>query len=152
MKSQEARSTSSCSACKLLKRRCSPSCPFAPYFPADEPKKFVKVHKVFGASNVSKILQEVAECRREEAMNSLVLEAEVRLHDPIYGCIGAIASLQRKMAELQHDLALAQARLACYLDHHHPPFLVEASNFNVELSPSELIMADGDPFCSFQFP
>ncbi|KAL0299303.1 UNVERIFIED_CONTAM: LOB domain-containing protein 21 [Sesamum radiatum] len=51
-----------------------------------------------------------------ETVNSLVYEAEVRLQDPVYGCIGAIASLQHKMVELQHDLILARARLACYVD------------------------------------
>lgn len=112
MRSQEPRSTSSCSACKLLKRRCVPNCLFAPYFPSDEPKKFVKVHKVFGASNVSKILNEVVKEQREDAVNTLVFEAEARLKDPVYGCIGEIASLQGKMAQLQHDLAVAKARLA----------------------------------------
>lgn len=106
------RSSSSCAACKLLKRRCTPTCIFAPYFRSDEPKKFAKVHKVFGASNVSKILNEVAEEQREDTVNSLAYEAEARLRDPVYGCIGAIAMLQRKMVELQHDLALARARLA----------------------------------------
>ncbi|XP_041993634.1 LOB domain-containing protein 21-like isoform X2 [Salvia splendens] len=128
MKSQEPRSSSSCAACKFLKRRCTPNCQFAPYFRSDEPKKFAKVHKVFGASNVSKILNEVPEEHREDAVNSLVFEAEVRLQDPVYGCIGAIASLQHKMVELQHDLFLARSRLACFLDHptlpldHFAPF------------------------------
>lgn len=89
-----------------------PNCLFAPYFPSDEPKKFVKVHKVFGASNVSKILNEVVKEQREDAVNTLVFEAEARLKDPVYGCIGEIASLQGKMAQLQHDLAVAKARLA----------------------------------------
>lgn len=111
-RSHEARSSSSCAACKLLKRRCGPGCIFAPYFRSDEPKKFAKVHKVFGASNVSKILGEVPEEQREDTVNSLAYEAEARLRDPVYGCIGAIAILQRKMAELQHDLAIARARLA----------------------------------------
>lgn len=121
MKSQEPRSSSSCAACKFLKRRCTPNCQFAPYFRSDEPKKFAKVHKVFGASNVSKILNEVPEDQREDTVNSLVFEAEVRLQDPVYGCIGAIASLQHKMAELQHDLILARARLACYVDQQQLP-------------------------------
>ncbi|XP_027110763.1 LOB domain-containing protein 21 [Coffea eugenioides] len=112
MKNQEPRSSSSCAACKFLKRRCIPNCQFAPYFRSDEPNKFAKVHKVFGASNVSKILNEVPEEQREDTVNSLVYEAEVRLRDPVYGCIGAIASLQKKMVELQHDLLLAKARLA----------------------------------------
>ncbi|KAG7016020.1 LOB domain-containing protein 21, partial [Cucurbita argyrosperma subsp. argyrosperma] len=115
----ETRSSSSCAACKLLKRRCTPTCIFAPYFRSDEPKKFAKVHKVFGASNVSKILTEVPEEQREDTVNSLAYEAEARLRDPVYGCIGAIALLQTKMVELQHDLAIAKARLARYADSDH---------------------------------
>ncbi|CAN1172943.1 LOB domain-containing protein 21 [Linum perenne] len=107
----EPRSSSSCAACKFLKRRCTSNCIFAPYFRSDEPKKFAKVHKVFGASNVSKILTEVPEEQREDTVNSLAYEAEARLMDPVYGCIGAIAMLQRKMVELQIDLAIARARL-----------------------------------------
>lgn len=114
MKSHEPRSSSSCAACKLLKRRCSPNCIFAPYFCSDEPTKFANVHKVFGASNVSKILAEVPEEQREDTVNSLAFEAEARLRDPVYGCIGAIALLQKKMVELQHDLTIARARLALY--------------------------------------
>ncbi|KAK6932985.1 Lateral organ boundaries, LOB [Dillenia turbinata] len=114
MKGSETRSSSSCAACKFLKRRCTPNCIFAPYFRSDEPTKFAKVHKVFGASNVSKILSEVPEEQREDAVNSLAYEAEARLRDPVYGCIGAIAMLQKKMVELQHDLTIARARLAHY--------------------------------------
>ncbi|XP_028803798.1 LOB domain-containing protein 21 [Neltuma alba] len=114
MKGYEPRSSSSCAACKLLKRRCTPTCIFAPYFRSDECKKFAKVHKVFGASNVSKILFEVPEEQREDTVNSLAYEADARLKDPVYGCIGAIALLQTKMVELQHDLAIARARLARY--------------------------------------
>ncbi|KAK4436491.1 LOB domain-containing protein 21 [Sesamum alatum] len=114
---EQPRSSSSCAACKFLKRRCTSNCQFAPYFRSDEPKKFAKVHKVFGASNVSKILNEVAEDQREDTVDSLVYEAEVRLRDPVYGCIGAIASLQHRMVELQRDLILARARLASYVGH-----------------------------------
>ena len=45
-----------CAACKLLRRRCAEECPFSPYFSPHEPHKFAAVHKVFGASNVSKML------------------------------------------------------------------------------------------------
>lgn len=48
---------SPCAACKLLRRRCTQGCVFAPHFPSDEPQKFASVHKVFGASNVSKLLR-----------------------------------------------------------------------------------------------
>ncbi|KAE9607330.1 hypothetical protein Lal_00026731 [Lupinus albus] len=52
-----ASSSSPCAACRLLKRKCNHDCVFAPYFPASEPHKFSNVHKVFGASNVNKMLQ-----------------------------------------------------------------------------------------------
>lgn len=45
-----------CAACKLLRRRCAEECPFSPYFSPHEPLKFAAVHKIFGASNVSKML------------------------------------------------------------------------------------------------
>ena len=48
---------SPCASCKLLRRRCAKDCIFAPYFPSDNPHKFAFVHKVFGASNVGKMLQ-----------------------------------------------------------------------------------------------
>lgn len=129
MRGHETRSSSSCAACKFLKRRCIPNCIFAPYFRSDEPKKFARVHKVFGASNVSKILTEVPEEQREDTVNSLAFEAEARLKDPVYGCIGAIASLQVKMAELQHDLAIARARLARYTS-NSPAVLDDAFNMS----------------------
>ncbi|KAF4375612.1 hypothetical protein F8388_011588 [Cannabis sativa] len=81
-----------CAACKLLRRRCAEECPFSPYFSPQEPQKFAAVHKVFGASNVSKMLMELAESQRADAANSLVYEANLRLRDPVYGCYSSISS------------------------------------------------------------
>ncbi|KAK7324338.1 hypothetical protein VNO77_27871 [Canavalia gladiata] len=102
---------SPCAACKLLRRRCSRDCVFAPYFPADEPQKFGSVHKVFGASNVNKMLQELPEHQRSDAVSSMVYEANARVRDPVYGCVGAISSLQQQVDVLQTQLALAQAEV-----------------------------------------
>ncbi|KAG1348051.1 LOB domain-containing protein 4 [Cocos nucifera] len=102
---------SPCAACKLLRRRCAQDCIFAPYFPADEPQKFANVHKVFGASNVSKLLQELPAHHRSDAVSSLVYEANARVRDPVYGCVGAISSLQRQIESLQTQLAVAQAEM-----------------------------------------
>ncbi|KAJ6740536.1 LOB DOMAIN-CONTAINING PROTEIN 4-RELATED [Salix purpurea] len=102
---------SPCAACKLLRRRCAQDCVFAPYFPADEPQKFASVHKVFGASNVNKMLQELAEHQRRDAVSSMVYEANARVRDPVYGCAGAISSLQKQIDSLQTQLALAQAEV-----------------------------------------
>ncbi|KAI9118136.1 hypothetical protein K1719_010468 [Acacia pycnantha] len=93
-----------CAACKLLRRRCAEECPFSPYFSPHEPQKFAAVHKVFGASNVSKMLMEVAETQRADAANSLVYESNLRLRDPVYGCMGAISALQQQVQTLQAEL------------------------------------------------
>ncbi|KAF8026876.1 hypothetical protein BT93_F3387 [Corymbia citriodora subsp. variegata] len=102
---------SPCAACKLLRRRCARDCVFAPYFPADQPQKFAIVHKVFGASNVNKMLQELPEHQRSDAVSSMVYEANARVRDPVYGCVGAISSLQQQVDVLQNQLALAQAEV-----------------------------------------
>ncbi|MBA0724321.1 hypothetical protein Golax_021020 [Gossypium laxum] len=102
---------SPCAACKLLRRRCAHDCVFAPYFPADEPHKFANVHKVFGASNVNKMLQELPVHQRGDAVSSMVYEANARVRDPVYGCVGAISSLQQQIDTLQTQLALAQAEV-----------------------------------------
>ncbi|KAL7084486.1 hypothetical protein ACP275_14G225600 [Erythranthe tilingii] len=102
---------SPCAACKLLRRRCAADCVFAPYFPADDPHKFASVHKVFGASNVNKMLQELPEHQRGDAVSSMVYEANARVRDPVYGCVGAISSLQQQIDMLQTQLALAQAEV-----------------------------------------
>ncbi|KAK8921351.1 LOB domain-containing protein 15 [Platanthera zijinensis] len=100
-----------CAACKLLRRRCAQECPFSPYFSPHEPHKFASVHKVFGASNVSKMITEVPESQRVDAVNSLVYEANLRLRDPVYGCMGAITALQRQVQALEAELAAVRAEI-----------------------------------------
>ncbi|WCJ34982.1 LOB domain-containing protein 15 [Euphorbia peplus] len=100
-----------CAACKLLRRRCAEECPFSPYFSPREPHKFAAVHKVFGASNVSKMLLEVGESQRADTANSLVYEANLRLRDPVYGSMGAISALEQQIQYLQAQLNAARSEL-----------------------------------------
>nr|BAF00455.1 hypothetical protein [Arabidopsis thaliana] len=110
-----ASSSSPCAACKFLRRKCTQECVFAPYFPPDQPQKFAFVHKVFGASNVAKLLNELASNQREDAVNSLFYEAEARLRDPVYGCVGLISILQHRLKQVNHDLENAKKELATYV-------------------------------------
>ncbi|KAJ4729283.1 putative LOB domain-containing protein [Melia azedarach] len=113
-------SNSPCAACKFLRRKCMPDCIFAPYFPPEEPQKFANVHKIFGASNVSKLLNEVLPHQREDAVNSLAYEAEARMKDPVYGCVGAISVLQRQVIKLQRELDATNADLIRYACNEMP--------------------------------
>ncbi|XP_028804858.1 LOB domain-containing protein 12-like [Neltuma alba] len=105
--------SSPCASCKLLRRRCTKECIFAPYFPSDDPQKFAIVHKVFGASNVSKMLQDLPVHQRADAVSSLVYEANARVRDPVYGCVGAISYLQGQVSQLKMQLAMAQTEIMC---------------------------------------
>jgi hypothetical protein len=105
---------SPCAACKFLRRKCQPDCVFAPYFPPDNPQKFVHVHRVFGASNVTKILNDLHPRQREDAVNSLAYEADMRLRDPIYGCVGVISVLQHRLRQLQEEVHRISYELAKY--------------------------------------
>ncbi|CAN1262039.1 Protein ASYMMETRIC LEAVES 2 [Linum perenne] len=107
-------SSSPCAACKFLRRKCQPECVFSPYFPPDQPQKFANVHKVFGASNVTKLLNELHPSQREDAVNSLAYEADMRLRDPVYGCVGVISLLQHQLRQLQLDLTCAKSQLCRY--------------------------------------
>ncbi|XVE90705.1 hypothetical protein DITRI_Ditri20bG0098500 [Diplodiscus trichospermus] len=107
-------SNSPCAGCKFLRRKCQPECVFAPYFPPDQPQKFVNVHKVFGASNITKLLNELHPSQREDAVNSLAYEADMRLRDPVYGCVGVISLLQHQLRQLQMDLSCAKSELSKY--------------------------------------
>ncbi|OIV94217.1 hypothetical protein TanjilG_10645 [Lupinus angustifolius] len=120
-KKEGAASSSSsppCAACRLLRRKCTHDCVFAPYFPPTQPHEFANVHKVFGASNVNKMLQEIPEHHRGDAVSSMVYEANARVRDPVYGCVGAISSLQQQINILQTQLVITQAE-AMHLRVHH---------------------------------
>ncbi|XP_068656957.1 LOB domain-containing protein 36-like [Aristolochia californica] len=108
-------SNSPCAACKFLRRKCTQECVFAPYFPPDHPQKFAHVHKVFGASNVSKLLNDLIPTQREDAVNSLAYEAEARLRDPVYGCVGLISLLQHRLKQVQNDLYNAKKELSTFV-------------------------------------
>ncbi|GJX32987.1 LOB domain-containing protein 36-like protein [Tanacetum coccineum] len=78
----------------------------------DQPQKFAKVHKVYGASNVAKLLSDLGATQREDAVNSLAYEADARLRDPVYGCVGLISILQHRLKQVQNDLETAKRELA----------------------------------------
>lgn len=90
-----------CGACKFLRRKCVAGCIFAPYFDSEQgAAHFAAVHKVFGASNVSKLLNHVPEHKRPDAVVCICFEAQSRLRDPVYGCVSHIVSLQQQVISI----------------------------------------------------
>ncbi|CAA7041052.1 unnamed protein product [Microthlaspi erraticum] len=103
---------SPCGACKFLRRKCVSGCIFAPHFGSDQgAARFAAVHKVFGASNVSKLLHHIPVNRRHDAVVTISYEAQARLSDPVYGCVSTILALQQQVASLQAELSVVQSQL-----------------------------------------
>jgi hypothetical protein len=53
---------------------------------------------VFGVANVTKMLHELPPPHREDCVYSLAYEADARVQDPVYGCVGAISVLQQQVS------------------------------------------------------
>ncbi|XP_062204886.1 LOB domain-containing protein 20-like [Phragmites australis] len=112
-----------CGACKFLRRRCVPGCVFAPHFGGGNGSgrehggggagaaQFATVHKVFGASNVAKMLSRVPAALRRDAASTVCYEAQARIADPVYGCVGTILALQHQVALVQAELSMVQTEL-----------------------------------------
>ncbi|XP_010524910.1 PREDICTED: LOB domain-containing protein 29-like [Tarenaya hassleriana] len=130
-------SGSPCGACKFLRRKCVKGCVFAPYFCHEQgASHFAAIHKVFGASNASKLLCHLPTSDRCEAAITISYEAQARLQDPIYGCVSHIFALQQQVFNLQTQLAILKQQAAqsmidtlspslenpnCYYENSRPP-------------------------------
>lgn len=100
-----------CGACKFLRRKCTSECIFAPYFSCEQgPARFAAIHKVFGASNVSKMLLNLPAHDRPDAVAAIAYEAQARIIDPVYGCVSHIFALQQQVANLQAQLMQVKAQ------------------------------------------
>ncbi|KAJ9139932.1 hypothetical protein P3X46_030624 [Hevea brasiliensis] len=131
-----------CAACKYLRRRCPSDCIFAPYFPSNNPQRFACVHKIYGASNVGKMLQQLPTHKRVQAANSLYYEAQCRIQDPVYGCVGIISLLLQQIHNAENQLAKTQAEIAVLSNSHtqdsqfQQNFLLQQGNVGQSSSPS----------------
>ncbi|CAA3006802.1 Hypothetical predicted protein [Olea europaea subsp. europaea] len=137
---------SSCGACKFLRRRCTSECIFAPYFSYDHAgSHFSAVHKVFGASNISKLLLHLPVQNRSDAAMTLSYEALARIQDPIYGCVSHIIALQKMVANLEEEIDVIgnqMANLGVYTSNYETSQETFVPNAVLQFSPGHDIMGD----------
>lgn len=104
-----------CAACRFQRRRCSPDCPLAPFFPANQPKLFQSVHSLYGVGHILKILSKLPDdVQKEEAMKSIQYESNIRQLHRVHGCYGVIIHLQQKVAESVQELRHVRGVLDAY--------------------------------------
>jgi mRNA deadenylase 3'-5' endonuclease subunit Ccr4 len=65
-------------------------------------------------------------------VSSLVYEANARMRDPVYGCVGAISYLQQQVSQLQMQLALAKAEILCVQMQHNDGQQLQQQQMDVQ--------------------
>ncbi|GER52375.1 LOB domain-containing protein [Striga asiatica] len=115
--------TQACAACKYQRRKCAADCILAPYFPHDRQRQFLNAHRLFGVSNIVKIVRHLDPAARHHAMRTIIFESDARAADPVGGCHHIIR-------HLEYQLFLARSELDLILHHltfcraatlgHHP--------------------------------
>ncbi|GAV66723.1 DUF260 domain-containing protein [Cephalotus follicularis] len=111
-------SSHACAACKYQRRKCSSECPLAPYFPSHQPKMFQNAHKLFGVSNILKILKNLDANQKGEAMKSIIYEANMRERFPVHGCLWVIRQLQYQIWQEEEELQAVLDQLEMCRQHH----------------------------------
>ncbi|PKI43961.1 hypothetical protein CRG98_035637 [Punica granatum] len=103
--------THACAACKYQRRKCTPDCLLAPYFPHDHTRQFQNAHKLFGVSKITKIIEHLGPLEKDEAMRTIIYQSDARAHDPVSGCYGMVRDLQRQIELCQAELELVLRQL-----------------------------------------
>ncbi|KAG5617248.1 hypothetical protein H5410_017072 [Solanum commersonii] len=101
-------SSKRCAACKQLRRRCPSDCIFLPYFPPNNPQRFSFVHRIYGASNVGKLLQQVQEHQRADVADSFILHQEINRLERELAKVQAEISLVKGQTQIEGQLAQGQ--------------------------------------------
>lgn len=100
--------------------------------------------------------QELPVNRRAEAADSLFFEAQCRLQDPVYGCVGTVTILHQQIHDAQCQLARIQAQIAALSartaqqNHQYHDHQVEVTpTFNPISSPAQYDIANTNNWFDF---
>ncbi|WCJ19661.1 LOB domain-containing protein 33 [Euphorbia peplus] len=145
---------SSCGACKFLRRKCTTECIFAPYFSYEQAgAHFAAVHKVFGASNVSKLLLQLPVQNRSDAALTVSYEALARMQDPVYGCVAHIFALQQQISSLKEEIEFLGhhiANLTVSIASDESPQTASNPNYDIHTSSPEDAMSSHNQYYQSQ--
>ncbi|XP_008241869.1 PREDICTED: LOB domain-containing protein 22-like [Prunus mume] len=108
---QVAAQNHACASCKHQRRKCDETCEMAPYFPASRYSEFQHAQKIFGVSNIQKIMAMAAPDQRQAAAESILTEGNARKNDPVHGCLGIIRGLNAQIQGLETELHIMKQHL-----------------------------------------
>ncbi|KAL6546552.1 hypothetical protein OROMI_022273 [Orobanche minor] len=148
---EEQSSHPACAACRNQRKKCPSNCILRPHFPANKSGGFTAVHKIFGVSNVTKMMKEAKSLvERNEIAKSLYWEAAMWAQDPIGGPYGVFTRLHDEIRVLReyvnrHRLLLLQNENNFHGNTNTTTMMVNNANFNGNGGKSSEIM-DSDCF------
>ncbi|KAG5008631.1 hypothetical protein AAZX31_07G008500 [Glycine max] len=141
--------TQACAACKYQRRKCAPDCILAPYFPHDRQRQFLNAHKLFGVSNITKIIKLLSPQDKDQAMRTIIYQSDMRATDPVGGCYRYILELQAQIEYYRAELELVLQQLAIFRaqaqhQHQQQHGIFAANNVNVAVNGDGEVL-NGDP-------
>nr|GEW19871.1 LOB domain-containing protein 22 [Tanacetum cinerariifolium] len=94
-----------CAACRHIRKKCAPDCIFAPYFPENRKEQFKNANKWFGVSFMTRTLGYLNDREhKDDAMASIMYEADARARDPVGGCSRIVLELVQQLREAEDEL------------------------------------------------
>lgn len=100
-----------CAVCRHLGKQCDQNCILGPYFPPERMQEFKCVHKIFGIHNLTQIVSSVEENERATTVETLILEAQMRVHDMVHGSYGVEKRLREQWTNTLKELNLVKQQL-----------------------------------------
>lgn len=136
-------SKKACAACNFQRRKCSQDCLLSCYFPANNPEMFNNAHRLYGVSNMVKILNRIPKEKRDLAMRTIIYESYVRVLFPVHGCFALFMKYRNMIKECMEELDQVKMLLNNCKSHNlqqqNPSSLKEAMRYsnNDELDVSD---------------
>ncbi|RDX64354.1 LOB domain-containing protein 22, partial [Mucuna pruriens] len=136
--------TQACAACKYQRRKCAPDCILAPYFPHDRQRQFLNAHKLFGVSNITKIIKLLSPHDKDQAMRTIIYQSDMRATDPVGGCYRYILDLQAQIEYYRAELDLVLQQLAIFRAQAQQRGIYVPTPNNVNVAVNVNVNGDGE--------
>ncbi|EYU37158.1 hypothetical protein MIMGU_mgv1a026326mg [Erythranthe guttata] len=95
-----------CAACKHQRRKCDQNCTLANNFAAERSNDFENVYHLFGMQNTLKILKSVEKEERNATIESLIMEAGMRLEHPMHDHFSVARKLGFEVEKTEKELEI----------------------------------------------
>ncbi|KAL5835756.1 hypothetical protein ACOSQ3_015306 [Xanthoceras sorbifolium] len=146
--------TQACAACRLQRKRCNQNCNMAQYFPASRYSEFQNAHRLFGVSNIQRIMNSVSPQQRKATADSILIEGNARSNDPVNGCLGIVRDLKSQINLYENELEIVNRKLAFFRERERqiPRENLRGSSSSSSMKTSLKYENDFDGFANFQPP